>query len=140
MLDVEPDHLVEGGTVLAAHLPQAGQTRHGIEPPPLPRPVTLVFVGNARSWPHQAHLPAKNVDDLGKLIQPGRAQQGAQWNQARIAARVQLRHGYFTFHQLMEVVAMGGSLGPLLHRPEFVTSKLAALETDAPLEEQDWPP
>ncbi len=101
------NHLIESRAVLAADLPKPGQARHGIKPPPLPRLVALVFVGDAGPRPHEAHLAAHHVDELRQFIQPGGAQQGAQRNQARIAvARPAWSWELPRLHQLPEVLPM----------------------------------
>ena len=126
VLDVEPDHLIESRAVLAADLPEPRQARNGIKPPSLPGLVELVFVRDAGPRPHEAHLAAQHVDELGKFIQPGGAQQGAQRNQPGIASRVQLRHGNFTAPSTAGSGPDAIRLGIHLHRPEFETGRTRA--------------
>jgi len=76
---------------------------------------------------------------VAQLVQPGGPQHCPQRNQAGIIARVELGHGNFGFHQLVEVVAVQSAICVHLHRPEFEEGELAPLVSNTPLAEQDRP-
>src|SRR5437867_1673381 len=54
VFDVEVNHLLECGRILAADLPKPGQTGHGVETLAVPRTKPLILVANARAGANQA--------------------------------------------------------------------------------------
>ncbi len=90
--DVEIDHLIERGLILAADLPKPCESRQGPEPFLLPGRIVLGFIRNTGPGSNQAHVSAQDVDELRQLIQPRRTQQCSEWNQARVAIDIHFRH------------------------------------------------
>ena len=62
--DIQTNHLVEGRAILAADLPEAGQTWRRIKSLPMPQGVLFTLVTYARAWANQAHVAAQHVQDL----------------------------------------------------------------------------
>src|SRR5438874_5912385 len=75
--EVVADVVVEGQLVPAAHLPQAGQSRFGLQPGgDLGRPA-LSLSGKGGAGADQAHLAEKDVEQLRQLVKTEPAQLAA---------------------------------------------------------------
>src|SRR5437763_1440091 len=68
---------IEVDAVASADLPQAGKAGPHAETPVVPALVLSDFPGQGRPRPYQAHVPAKDVPQLGKLVQAPHAQVAA---------------------------------------------------------------
>ena len=97
----------------------------------------LVFVWNARSGPHNAHLPTQNVQELRQFIQTSRTQERAQWDQPRIAFGINLRHGLFRVNQLFEIVFVNVAVCAGFHGSEFQTGETPPVVAHALLAEKN---
>src|SRR5229473_6268998 len=108
--------------VTAVHLSQAGQPgRHG-QPAPLPHVVPPDLVGQRRPRADHAHLAARHVDQLGKLVDGQPAQPAADPGAVR---------GLRENAALVAVAA---------HRPQLQHDERPTVPPGAHLAEQDRPP
>ena len=135
--DIQPHHFLEGGPVLSAHLPQAGQARDGVEAPHLPGVEFVGFVGQAGARPDEAHVAEKDVDQLGELVDAGRAENTAEGDDPGVPGVVELGHHFFVADQLLQVVLVGGRVGVRVHRAELPYGEYPAEVADPFLPEQD---
>src|ERR1017187_10620677 len=75
ILEVEFHPLVEADLVAAADLPDAGEAGLHGEAAAMPRIVVLDLAGDGRTGTNEAHVPAENIPELGKLVNAGAAQE-----------------------------------------------------------------
>jgi len=79
VLDVQPDHLVEGDAAASLHLPQPGNAGFPFnKAAAVPHVVHLGFVGDGGPRPHERHLAAHDIEELRQFIQAGAAQESAE--------------------------------------------------------------
>ncbi len=106
----------------------------------VPLVVFLRFIRQARPRPHQAHVAPQHVDQLGKLVQAGLAQDPPQGDDAGVFLRVQLDHRLVAaLDEGLEVLLVRRRVVVDLHRPEFPAFELLPPETDPFLAEEDRP-
>ena len=135
--DVQTHHLLEGGPVLPAHLPQAGQARDGVEASHLPGAEFVGFVGQAGPWPDEAHVAEKDVDQLREFIDAGCAENIAEGDDPGVPAVIELGHHFFVVDQFPQIVPVEGCFGVHMHRAELPHGEHPAEVADPFLSEQD---
>ena len=115
------DRVVDGGHVAMSDLRPTGNSRldamsHGIE--------RNLFGQHRdefrpfRTRAHQAHLAAKDVEDLGQLIQTGGSKKASTRDETGIKG-IKLGHGGVLLHQLFEILFVRPRVGIYMHAPEF---------------------
>lgn len=120
VLDIETDHFLKSRAIFTRHLPESSEAWDGITTAALPREVLGVLAWNARTRTNEAHFAAEDIDQLGKFIQTGGAEQPSSWQQSRVAPGIQLYHGGIRSDQGFIIILVAGSIGPQSHRAKFV--------------------
>jgi hypothetical protein len=88
-------------------------------------------------WPHQRHVPAQHVEELGQLVEAALAEQFAAGDDARIAAQLVIERPFGAGLRIAGKQLREPRLGVDHHRAELEAGEIAAVAADAALDEED---
>src|SRR6202040_1280980 len=131
---VEQHPLFEGDLIAPADLPNAREARADGETGALPSLVLRSFAGERRARSHERHVAAKDVDELGKLVEAVFSNEAAHGRDPRIVLHLEDRPG------LLIARRKGGpqSFGVRDHGPKLEHAEGSTVQADALLPEEEW--